>query len=198
MKNFFSNNKSLLNSLNFSIICILIFKDWGLSKLSISTRSEIVLDVYYSFTKIAVSIVKLFSLLGFSRLSDIVVYDRPGYKVRYILSYILTNIKKDSKLRIRTSASAEYTVLPSVEKLVFSSSWAEREVLDMFGIKFIGHSDLRRIIGDYGFWGYPGRKDFPVSGSYSYLYTINFLRVFKVRGTLKNVWHLMFQKNIYK
>lgn len=58
--------------------------------------------------------------------------------------------------------------------------------MDLFGLKFLGHRDMRRILGDYGLWGFPGRKDYPLVGIYSYFYVVNFLRVFRVRGMLRD------------
>lgn len=69
-------------------------------------------------------------------------------------------------------------------------------MMDMFGVRFIGHNDLRRIIGDYSFWGFPGRKTFPLVGLYSLYYVFNFLRVFKVKGVLFDFWSIFFQKQL--
>src|SRR5690606_17235512 len=65
---------------------------------------------------------------------------------------------------IITSFLDENSSLPSLTKLFSSSVWLEREVWDMFGIIFTGHPDLRRLLTDYGFDGFPLRKDFPLSG----------------------------------
>lgn len=62
------------------------------------------------------------------------------------------------------SLSANFAVTETLESIYVGSNWAEREIYDMYGVLFSGHSDLRRILTDYGFEGYPLRKDFPVSG----------------------------------
>lgn len=136
--------------------------------------------------------------LRFNKLSDIIVYDRPQYLIRFVVSYVLNNTNRDLRIRVRFAVRSKYTIIPSITNMIYSSSWAEREAMDLFGIKFIGHPDLRRILGDYGLWGFPGRKDFPLVGLYSYFYALNFLRVFRVRGTLSDFWSIYFQKKIAK
>lgn len=152
----------------------------------IGSRSEVVVDLNFYSLLAAVSILLKKSDLRFNKLSDIVVYDRPTYVLRYVVSYIFSNADRDLKFRLRFSVNSTNIVIMSISEIIKSSAWAEREAMDMFGVKFLGNSNLRRIIGDYGLWGFPGRKDFPLVGIYSYFYVINFLRVFKVRGTLND------------
>ena len=78
-------------------------------------------------------------------------------------SYELLSIKFNSRLRVKTSIN-EVGSVESATKIFNSANWWEREVWDMFGIFFSNHPDLRRILTDYGFEGYPLRKDFPLSG----------------------------------
>ena len=66
-------------------------------------------------------------------------------------------------IRVKT-AVAEHDLVPSIVGVFPAADWYEREVFDMFGIMFSGHPDLRRILTDYGFRGYPLRKDFPTTG----------------------------------
>lgn len=163
----------------------------------VSSKSEIVVDLNFYSLLATVSILLKKSDLRFNKLSDIVVYDRPTFILRYVVSYIFSNSDRDLKFRLRFSVNSTNTVVMSISEIIKSSAWAEREAMDMFGVKFLGNSNLRRIIGDYGLWGFPGRKDFPLVGIYSYFYVINFLRVFKVRGTLNDFWSIYFQKKIY-
>ena len=77
----------------------------------------------------------------------------------------LLSVTHNWRLRVRVFApDDELPVVPSVTEVWASANWYEREAFDLFGILFEGHSDLRRILTDYGFIGHPFRKDFPVSG----------------------------------
>jgi NADH-quinone oxidoreductase subunit C len=81
-----------------------------------------------------------------------------------VVSHLLS-VAKNWRLRVRVFApDDEMPVVPSVTEVWTSANWYEREAFDLFGILFEGHSDLRRILTDYGFIGHPFRKDFPVSG----------------------------------
>lgn len=165
--------------------------------LFLTNRSEIVVDLYFFNLLTVVSIILKKADFRFNKVSDIVVYDRPAYILRYVISYIFSNSDRDLKVRLRFSVNSTNIIIMSISEIIKSCSWAEREAMDMFGLKFLGNSNLRRIIGDYGLWGFPGRKDFPLVGIYSYFYVVNFLRVFKVRGTLTDFWSIYFQKKIY-
>lgn len=84
---------------------------------------------------------------------------------RYAVVVHLNSVALNQQLRIRTFAeSEEFPVVPSVNEVWNSANWFEREAFDLYGVHFDGHTDLRRILTDYGFVGHPFRKDFPVSG----------------------------------
>lgn len=165
--------------------------------ISLTTKSEIVIDLNFFNLLVVVSIFLKKSDLRFNKVSDIVVYDRPSYILRFVVTYVFSNSDRDLKVRIRFSVNSTSIIIMSISEVIKSTNWAEREAMDMFGLKFLGNSNLRRIIGDYSLWGFPGRKDFPLVGLYSYFYVINFLRVFKVRGMLSDFWSIYFQKKIY-
>lgn len=77
----------------------------------------------------------------------------------------LLSIAQNVRLRVRVFAdSDEFPAVDSVTSLWTSANWFEREAFDLYGIAFVGHEDLRRILTDYGFIGHPFRKDFPISG----------------------------------
>lgn len=77
----------------------------------------------------------------------------------------LLSIQKNWRLRVRVFAEDdEFPTVDSITSVWKSVNWFEREAFDLFGIAFVGHDDLRRILTDYGFIGHPFRKDFPISG----------------------------------
>ena len=88
----------------------------------------------------------------------------PGGR-RFAVVYHLLSLANNWRLRVRTFApNDDFPVLPSMIDIWPSANWYEREAFDFFGIVFVGHPDLRRILTDYGFVGHPFRKDFPLSG----------------------------------
>ena len=85
------------------------------------------------------------------------------FPARFAVVYHLLSLEKNQRLRLMIYLDDQET-LPSVCELWPSANWFERETFDLFGIQFTDHPDLRRILTDYGFVGYPFRKDFPLSG----------------------------------
>lgn len=100
---------------------------------------------------------------AFTTLIDITAVDWPERAERFEVVYHFLSMTQNQRLRLKVVV-AEDVVLPSISDLFASADWYEREVFDMFGIMFSGHPDLRRILTDYGFRGYPLRKDFPTTG----------------------------------
>jgi NADH:ubiquinone oxidoreductase subunit C len=114
------------------------------------------------------SILRLHSLLKFKYLLDIAVVDNLLIKntdnaYRFCIYYFLTSTLYNCRLTICVPISLNESV-PSITPIFRSANWMEREIWDLFGIFFISHPDLRRILTDYGFKGHPLRKDFPVAG----------------------------------
>ncbi len=99
----------------------------------------------------------------FKQLIDITAVDFPEDKKRFKIVYLLLSHENNSRVIIEYSIN-ENEVIPSVTSVFPSANWMEREVFDMYGIKFKDHPDLRRILTDYEFEGYPLRKDFPMTG----------------------------------
>ena len=99
----------------------------------------------------------------FKVLTSISGADYPNQKYRFKIIYELLSIRYNSRVRIKTF-NYELMGLESTENLFFTSGWYECEIWDMFGVFFKNHSNLKRILTDYGFEGYPLRKDFPLSG----------------------------------
>ena len=86
-------------------------------------------------------------------------------QARFAVVYHLLSITHNARVRVRVYAEDdELPVLDSVTGIWPSANWYEREAFDLYGIIFVGHSDLRRLLTDYGFVGNPFRKDFPLSG----------------------------------
>ncbi|CAK7272432.1 Putative NADH-ubiquinone oxidoreductase 30.4 kDa subunit, mitochondrial [Sporothrix epigloea] len=99
----------------------------------------------------------------FTQVSDITAVDFPTRDQRFEVVYNLLSVRHNSRIRIKTYAD-EASPVPSITSLFDGANWFEREVYDMFGVFFVGHPDLRRILTDYGFEGHPLRKDFPLTG----------------------------------
>jgi NADH-quinone oxidoreductase subunit C len=99
----------------------------------------------------------------FAILVDICGVDWPQRPARFDVVYHLLSLTKNRRLRIKAQL-AEDQAIPSIVSLYPAANWFEREAFDMYGIVFADHPDLRRILTDYGFSGYPLRKDFPLTG----------------------------------
>ena len=99
----------------------------------------------------------------FKQLIDITAVDYPQREKRFKIVYLLLSHENNLRIIININID-EKEIVPSVTKIFPSANWMEREVYDMYGISFKNHPDLRRILTDYGFKGYPLRKDFPLTG----------------------------------
>jgi|TARA_Y100000590_G_scaffold243356_1_gene273594 NADH (or F420H2) dehydrogenase, subunit C len=99
----------------------------------------------------------------FKQLIDITAVDYPQSEKRFKIVYLLLSHENNLRIIINTTIDEKETV-PSITKIFPSANWMEREVFDMYGISFKDHPDLRRILTDYGFEGFPLRKDFPLTG----------------------------------
>jgi len=99
----------------------------------------------------------------FKQLIDITAVDYPEKEKRFKLVYLLLSHENNLRILININIDEKLHV-PSITKIFPSANWMEREVFDMYGISFKAHPDLRRILTDYGFDGYPLRKDFPLTG----------------------------------
>jgi len=99
----------------------------------------------------------------FKQLIDISGVDYPENEKRFELIYLLLSHENNTRIKLLTRFELDQTI-NSITKIFPSANWMEREVFDMYGIKFKNHPDLRRILTDYGFKGHPLRKDFPLTG----------------------------------
>ena len=124
-------------------------------ELLIETNDEDLINVIY--------FLKSHDKLKFRQLIDIAGVDYPEEEKRFKLIYLLLSHEKN--IRIKISINFEIgKKIPSITKIYPSSNWMEREVFDMYGIEFNDHPNLKRILTDYNFEGYPLRKDFPLTG----------------------------------
>ncbi|MDC0031680.1 NADH-quinone oxidoreductase subunit C [Candidatus Pelagibacter sp.] len=101
--------------------------------------------------------------MKFRQLIDITTVDYPEKKQRFKMVYLFLSHEFNQRILL-TYFINENEVVPSLTNIFPSSNWMEREVFDMYGVKFKDHPDLRRILTDYGFEGHPLRKDFPLTG----------------------------------
>ena len=124
-------------------------------QLEIQIDKESLLDV--------VIFLKKNEFTKFRQLIDITAVDYIGSENRFKMIYLLLSHEYNLRINIIFSIN-ENEVVNSLTKIFPSANWMEREVFDMYGIKFNDHPDLRRILTDYGFSGHPLRKDFPITG----------------------------------
>ncbi len=127
------------------------------------THGELNIDVAPSSLTGFVEFLKADRTCQFSSLVDITAVDYPSREKRFDVVYHFLSMYQNHRVRLRVSIREE-DMVPSIIEIHPSANWFEREVFDMFGILFTGHPDLRRILTDYGFRGYPLRKDFPTTG----------------------------------
>ncbi len=99
----------------------------------------------------------------FRTLVDLCGVDWPEREMRFDVVYHLLSMELNQRIRVKIQTD-EHTPIPSVTDVFPCANWFERELWDMYGVKISGHPDLRRILTDYGFEGYPLRKDFPLTG----------------------------------
>ena len=112
----------------------------------------------------------------FSQLIDLCGADYPKRAKRFDVVYHLLSLHKNHRIRVKVQAG-ENEAVPTASTVWPSANWFEREAFDMYGIQFSGHPDLRRLLTDYGFTGYPLRKDFPLTGFVEVRYNDELKRV---------------------
>ena len=135
------------------------------SKIQKSTidHNELLIEINQNDLIEVIQFLKANDNCKFKQLIDIAGVDYPQDENRFHLVYLL--LSHELNLRIKLSVKIKIgTKVPSITKIFPSANWMEREVFDMYGIKFENHPDLRRILTDYGFKGHPLRKDFPLTG----------------------------------
>ena len=125
------------------------------NQLYVTINSEDLLDV--------ILFLKTNKNIKFRQLIDITAVDYPENKKRFKIVYLLLSHEFNQRI-ILSYFISENEKISSLTKIFPSANWMEREVFDMYGVKFNDHPDMRRILTDYGFEGHPLRKDFPLTG----------------------------------
>ena len=100
----------------------------------------------------------------FDQLLTICGADYPNRKNRFEVIYHLLSMRKNLRIRVKVITDKDHPTVTSLTPIFRAANWYEREIWDLYGIKFEGHPDLKRILTDYGFEGHPLRKDFPLTG----------------------------------
>ena len=132
-------------------------------KESKEENGELLINVELANIYSTILFLKTDSKCKFRQLIDILAVDFPGEEDRFKIYYLLLSHENNIRIKIVSQIQIDSKVL-SITKIYPSANWMEREVFDMYGIKFKNHPDLRRILTDYNFKGFPLRKDFPLTG----------------------------------
>ena len=126
-------------------------------------HEELLLEINEEVLIETVQFLKSNDKCKFKQLIDIVGVDYPEHEKRFQLIYLLLSHENNLRIKIKIQFHIDQKI-NSITRIFPSANWMEREVFDMYGVKFKNHPDLRRILTDYGFKGHPLRKDFPLTG----------------------------------
>ena len=126
-------------------------------------NDELVIEAIPSKIVNLIDFLRMNPNLQFSTLIDVTAVDYPERAKRFDVVYHLLSMYQNLRIRVKVSIHDE-DLVPTISVIHKAADWYEREVFDMYGIKFAEHPDLRRLLTDYGFQGHPLRKDFPTTG----------------------------------
>ena len=132
-------------------------------KKSLIKHNQIYLSINHEDLLDVVLLLKTNKDTKFKQLIDITAVDYPEDQLRFKLVYLFLSHEINQRILLSYYIN-ENQKISSLTKIFPSANWMEREIFDMYGIKFSDHPDLRRILTDYGFKGHPLRKDFPLTG----------------------------------
>jgi len=147
-----------------------------ISSLSITNSSIIEVSINRNTLLKVISSLYFDLFLNFRLLLDIWIVDYPQESNRFQVNYLVVSIFNSARIRI-ISYTSEIHHMASLTSFFKSANWLERECYDLYGVFFSNHPDLRRILTDYGFEGYPMRKDFPLTGYFEVRYDDEFKKV---------------------
>ncbi len=149
----FASNDGVLDVLSSSLGSMLL--------ASKEQHGEIVLTVKRESIEDALKLLR--DKHEYQQLMEMAGVDYPQRAERFEVVYMLMSLTRNHRIMVKV-ATDEDTPVPTATTLWPNAGWLEREVFDMYGVKFAGNNDLRRILTDYGFEGHPFRKDFPLTG----------------------------------
>lgn len=139
-----------------------------LSTLSININLLLVLRATFVKDLVAfLGVLKYSTALRLNTLVELTAFDSPLHQYRFTISMALVSIEYNYRLLVKFKTMG---VIDSLTPVFINSNWCERELRDMFGIFFKNNPDLRRLLTDYGFEGFPLRKDFPLTGYFEVRY----------------------------
>ncbi len=130
---------------------------------SLIRNNELLIEINDKDLIEVVQFLKTYEKCKFKQLIDIAGVDYPDQEKRFKLVYLFLSHEYNQRIKLSIKFETNQ-IINSITKIFPSANWMEREVFDMYGIKFKNHPDLRRILTDYGFKGHPLRKDFPITG----------------------------------
>jgi len=145
---------------------VLRLSEWDASAVAgvLEFRGEITLLISRGHLLRVTDFLRTDAECQFNFLSDITATDRFPIEPRFELNYHLLSLKRTERLRLKVRLNGADPVAPSVVSVWKGANWHEREAFDLFGIRFTGHPDLRRILMPDEWEGYPLRKDYPAEG----------------------------------
>jgi len=137
--------------------------------IGLTSDNNIIINVYPTEIPKILKFLKNHTMFQSKLLLDVYAIDYPKRKKRFELQYMLLSLLFNYRIIVKSNIFQDQ-IVSSVMDIFNSANWLEREIWDMFGIFFKDHKDLRRILTDYGFEGFPLRKDFPLTGYLQFRY----------------------------
>ena len=150
-------------NLNDEDIQKLLYENFKKSIINIESYHDFSVSIASGITQDFIRFLKESRDLQYSILIDICGVDYPNRPDRFDVVYHLLSMTKNKRIRVKISTSDNQPV-PSIVNIFPAAEWYEREAYDLYGITFSNHPDMRRMLTDYNFQGFPLRKDFPLTG----------------------------------
>ncbi|MEC8447931.1 MAG: NADH-quinone oxidoreductase subunit C [Pseudomonadota bacterium] len=150
-------------NLNDEDIQKLLYENFKKSIINIESYHDFSVSITSGITQDFIRFLKESRDLQYSTLIDICGVDYPNRPDRFDVVYHLLSMTKNKRIRVKISTSDNQPV-PSIVNIFPAAEWYEREAYDLYGITFSNHPDMRRMLTDYNFQGFPLRKDFPLTG----------------------------------